>query len=72
MTVAAITSNVRLAGAPGNLLMESGISGLDRDSVVDVSTLFTLDEDDLGQPAGRLTRAQQRSLDDGLRLAQGL
>ena len=72
VTVAAVTSNVRLAGAPGNLLVESGASGLDRDSVVNVSALFTLDEDDVEQPAGRLSRAQQRLLDDGLRLALSL
>ncbi len=43
--VAAITSNVDLADAPGNLLLPARSSGLRRDSVVNVSQILTLDRD---------------------------
>src|ERR1700675_1433549 len=41
--VVAITSNVELAGAPGNVLLPARSAGLPRDSVVNVSQLLTLD-----------------------------
>jgi mRNA interferase MazF len=45
--IAAITSNVRLATLPGNLLLEKGVSGLDKTSVVNFSQITTLDKDEL-------------------------
>jgi mRNA interferase MazF len=72
VTVAVLTSNVRLASAPGNVLLDAGTAGLDRDSVVNVSALFTLDAGDLEEPTGRVTTAQLRAVDRGLRLALAL
>lgn len=72
VTVAALTSNLRLADAPGNVLLEAGTAELDRDSVVNVSAVLTLDRDALEPRAGQLTTAQLRSVDRGLRLALGL
>jgi mRNA interferase MazF len=72
LTAAVLTSNTRLARAPGNVLLEAGTAGLDRHSVVNVSALYTLDEDEVEEPAGRLTTRQQRDVDRGLRLALGL
>ncbi len=72
VTVAVITSNIRLAQAPGNVLLEAQEAGLDRDSVVNVSALFTLDEQDVEQPAGHLVTMRLRAVDRGLRLALGL
>ena len=42
--VVAITSNTRLAAAPGNVLLPSKVSGLPKDSVANVSQLITLDK----------------------------
>lgn len=41
--VAVITSNMELAGAPGKVLLPARVTGLPRDSVVNVSQLLTLD-----------------------------
>jgi mRNA interferase MazF len=65
--VAAITSDVELAGAPGNVLLPARSAGLARDSVVNVSQLLTLDRSFLTELAGALPARLQRSVDEGLR-----
>jgi len=70
--VAAITGNLRLADAPGNVSLPRHASGLPRDSVVNVSQLVTLDRGFLTEPAKKLPTALLRAVDDGLRLALGL
>jgi mRNA interferase MazF len=66
--VAAITSNVELAGAPGNVLLPARSAGLPRDSVVNVSQLLTLDRSFLSEHAGTLPARVLRAVDEGLRL----
>ena len=39
-----ITSNLRLAQAPGNVSLLSGTAGLPKDSVINVSQLYTIDQ----------------------------
>ena len=65
--VAAITSNVEFADAPGNVLLPARSAGLPRDSVVNVSQLLTLDRSFLTEQAGTLPSRLQRSVDEGLR-----
>jgi mRNA interferase MazF len=67
--VAAITSNLGLADAPGNVLLPARSSGLPRDSVVNVSQVLTLDRSFLTEHAGTLPARLQGSVDAGLRLA---
>jgi mRNA interferase MazF len=72
VTVVAITSNLRLAAAPGNVALAAGSAGVDRDSVVNVSQVVTLDKTDLTERAGRLERLKLEQLEAGLRLALDL
>ena len=65
--VAAITTNVELADAPGNVWLPARSVGLSRDSVVNVSQLLTLDRTFLTEHAGTLSPRLQRSVDEGLR-----
>lgn len=65
--VAAVTTNLELAQAPGNVLLPSSASGLPRDSVVNVSQLMTLDRRFLNEPAGKLPPNALRAVDEGLR-----
>ena len=67
--VTVITSNLRLAEAPGNVLLRARSTKLKRDSVANVSQLITLDRSLLTQRIGRLSPAQQQQVDEGLRLA---
>jgi mRNA interferase MazF len=66
--VAVITSTLDLADAPGNVLIRSGVSGLPRDSVVNVSQIVTLDRRFLTEQVGTLPVRVQASVDAGLRL----
>ena len=66
--VAAITSNVALATAPGNVFLKKRSAGLPRESVINVSQVLTLDKSFLTKKAGHLSKAQQSEIEDGLRL----
>jgi mRNA interferase MazF len=72
VVVAAITSNLSLAGAPGNFAISSRHSGLSRKSVVNVSQLLALTKTLLTERIGRLERGSLQRLDDGLRLVLAL
>jgi mRNA interferase MazF len=53
-----LTSNVRWASAPGNVLISSGLSGLPKDSVANVSQIVALDRDLLTERVGKLPRGK--------------
>jgi mRNA interferase MazF len=69
---AVVTSNRRLAEAPGNFPLSRTESRLPKDSVVNVSQIITLDKAYLMAKVGSLCPRQLALLDDGLRLALGL
>lgn len=53
-----LTSNLRLADAPGNVLLDSSSTGLSKDSVANVSQPVTLDRATLTERVGSLTSAK--------------
>jgi mRNA interferase MazF len=50
-----LSSNLRLADAPGNILLEKGEANLPKQSVVNVSQIYTVDKRDLNQKIGTLS-----------------
>lgn len=66
---AVITSNIRLAQAPGNVLLSKKASGLKKESVANVSQLFTIDRKYLSDAVGKLPAQEMRAVDDGIRVA---
>lgn len=70
--VVAITSNLRLATAPGNVFLAASESGLPRDSVANVSQILTLDKAMLDTIVGQLPRPTLAAIDDGIRLVLNL
>ncbi len=68
----ALTSNVRLAEAPGNVLLPAKKTGLPKDSVANVSQIVTLDERFLRDRLHQITPELLEAVDDGLRLALSL
>jgi hypothetical protein len=66
------TSNLRLAEAPGNIMIRASESGLPKDSVVNVSQIITVDKTILAEKCGRLPIHAMRSVDEGLRLVLSL
>jgi mRNA interferase MazF len=69
---AVVTSNLRLAAAPGNVRLGRKASGLPRDSVVNVSQLVTVDKRLLTARVGRLSPAALQSVESGVRLVLAL
>jgi mRNA interferase MazF len=65
--VVVITSNIRLAEAPGNVLLPHAVSGLLRDSVANVSQILTVDKTFLVERIGALPDYLQEEIDEGLR-----
>jgi len=53
-----LTSNLRWANAPGNVPLSARPTGLEKDSVANVSQIVTLDRDLLGDRVGKLARAK--------------
>ncbi len=68
VVVSAITSNLSLADAPGNLLVDSATTGLDRDSVINVTQTLVIDRSRLVKCLGMLDRSTVTRVDEGLRL----
>ena len=69
---AAITSNLRLADAPGNVMLRRRESRLAKDSVVNVSQLVTLSKNFLMERIGRIPPARIDEITEGLRLVLSL
>jgi mRNA interferase MazF len=72
VVVAVITSNIRLADAPGNVLLTRREGRLSKESVVNVSQLLTLDRSLLTERVGRVSAASMGAIDEGLRLVLAL
>ncbi len=66
--VAAITSNTRLAEAPGNVFLSREVLDLAKDSVVNVSQILTMDKAFLTERVGALPDSLQEEVDQGLRM----
>jgi mRNA interferase MazF len=67
-----VTSNLRLAAMPGNVLIRSAISGLRQDSVVNVTQVVTIDQIDLTDFVSFVDDRSMEAIDAGLRLVLSL
>lgn len=70
--VSVLTSNTKLAAAPGNVFLPASATGLPRDSVANVTALVTLNKDDLTGQVGEVPMGLMRDVDSGLRRVLGL
>ena len=64
----ALTSNLRRAEAPGNVLLAQGEGNLSQDSVVNVTQLFTINNGELTDRVGRLGNDRVADILRGIRL----
>ena len=72
IVAAAITSNLKLAAAPGNVALSAKSVGLNRASVVNVSQLVTLDKTFLTKHVGKISQQKMQEVDEGIRLVLAL
>ena len=70
--VAIITSNLNLAAAPGNVMIEWRVSMLSDESIVNVSQVLTIDRSLLTEVVSKLPDRIMDTIDDGLRLVMTL
>lgn len=68
----ALTTNMHLLDAPGNVLVQGAVVGLPRDSVANVTQVVTLDRDFLVERAGQAPRRLLSRIAAGLRLVLDL
>ncbi len=63
-----ISTNLKLAESFGNVLLKTRQSGLSKDSVVNVTQLYTIDESFLTEFVDTLSEQKMEQVDKGLRL----
>ena len=68
----AVTSNLRLCDAPGNVRLPRRATGLAKESIANVSQVITTDKQFLTQRIGRLASTTLQEIDAGLRLVLAL
>jgi len=66
--VCAVTSNMKRAQSPGNILLLSGEANLPKQSVVNISQIYTVDKRDLMERIGTLSPERIRQVIEGLDL----
>jgi mRNA interferase MazF len=62
----ALTSTLKWADSPGNVLLAARATGLPRQSVANVSQVVTLDKADLADRVGKLSRTRLEAVLNGL------
>ena len=72
VVVVSLTSNLRLARAPGNLRCGKRETGLSKPSVINVSQMATVDKSRLLERVGELPGRSLAKVEDGVRLVLGL
>jgi mRNA interferase MazF len=70
--VVAITSNLCLAAAPGNVQLSTKNTGLSRESVANVSQVITMDKRFLTELIGEINPSTMHQIDNGIRLILSL
>ena len=66
-----LTSNLKWADAPGNLLLSARSTGLAKDSVANVSLIVALDKRQLAECVGKLPRRRLELVLGGIDVALG-
>jgi mRNA interferase MazF len=72
VVIVIISTNLKLANSEGNVLLTSRQSGLPKDSVVNISQLFTIDESILRDYVNSLSAKKMEQIENGLRLVLSL
>jgi mRNA interferase MazF len=66
-----LTSNLKWAGAPGNVLLPARTTGLEKDSVANVSLVVALDKGVLTERTGKLSTAKLELVLSGIDVMLG-
>lgn len=72
VVVCALTSNLKRAKSPGNVLLEEGEANLLKQSVIEVGKVFTIDKTKLGEYIGTLTEQRIHQVLAGMIFLQAM
>ena len=64
--VCAITSNLKRASAPGNVQLRRGEGNLNKDCVVNISQILTVDKSELTDKIGTLSQSRVKQIIKGI------
>lgn len=70
VVVCALSTNLKRANLPGNVLLDPGEGGLPKQSIVLVSQVSSVNKADLGECLGTLSRERVQQILAGMRLLQ--
>ncbi len=68
VVICALTSNLKRAQAPGNVLLSKGEANLPKQSVVNISQIYTVNKSDLVEKIGRVSEKRFSEILEGLKL----
>jgi mRNA interferase MazF len=68
VVVCPLTSNLKRATAPGNVLLNKGEANLPQKSVINISQIFTVNKSDLSEKIGSLKHERLRQVLQGIKL----
>lgn len=68
LVVCALTSNLKWAKSPGNVLLKKGEGNLPKDSVVNITQIETIDKTFLAERIGALPSSRIREIINGVKL----
>ena len=66
--VCTLTSNLNRTKAPGNVMLNKGEANLSKQSVVNISQIFTVDKADLIDKIGQVSEKRMLEILDGIKL----
>jgi mRNA interferase MazF len=68
LVVCTLTSNMKRAGAPGNIVLSKAEANLPKKSVVNITQIFTVNKSDLSEKIGTLSKKRILQVLQGIRL----
>ena len=68
VVICALTSNVKRAQAPGNVLLKKGEANLPKKSVVNISQIYTVNKSDLTGKIGKVSVKRFNEIVEGIKL----
>lgn len=66
--VCVLTTNLKRAQAPGNVTLKKGEANLEKNSVVNISQIVTVNKSDFGKKIGSLTSEKTKEVINGIKL----
>ena len=68
VVIIATTTNYELAHAPGNVLLKKGEGSLPKDSVANISQIYTVDKSSLTEKIGTLSSTKIKQIIEGVKV----